>query len=68
MATMKSGSAPARGRKTERVNVWLDPGQIAWLKSKKNASETMRALITEAMNLEKLAESVKMGKKTAKRK
>ena len=44
---------------TEKVNIWLAPDQVAWLKSKKNISETVRALITEAMNMEKLAASVK---------
>jgi len=46
-------------RKTERVNVWLTPEQVAWLKTKKNLSETVRAMVTEAMNLERLAQSVK---------
>ena len=46
-------------RKTERVNVWLTPEQVAWLKTKKNVSETVRAMVTEAMNLERLAQSVK---------
>jgi hypothetical protein len=49
-------------RKTERVNVWLTPEQVAWLKSKKNVSETLRAMVTEAMNLDRLAASVKQGK------
>jgi translation initiation factor 1 (eIF-1/SUI1) len=44
---------------TEKINVWLPPDQVAWLKSKKQISETVRALITEAMNMEKLAASVK---------
>ncbi len=48
-------------RKTERVNVWLTPEQVAWLKSKKNISETVRSLVTEAMNLDRLAESVRKG-------
>ena len=46
-------------RKTERVNVWLTPEQVAWLKTKKNLSETVRAMVTESMNLERLAQSVK---------
>ncbi len=46
-------------RKTERVNVWLTPEQVAWLKTKKNVSETVRAMVIEAMNLERLAQSVK---------
>jgi hypothetical protein len=51
-------------RKTERVNVWLTPEQVAWLKTKKNLSETVPAMVTEAMNLERLAQSVKARKKT----
>jgi len=39
--------------------VWLTPEQVAWLKTKKNLSETVRAMVTEAMNLERLAQSVK---------
>jgi len=56
MATTKRAE-----RKTEKVNVWLDPEQAEWLKAKKNISETVRALITEAMNMERLATSVKKG-------
>ena len=54
-------------RKTERVNVWLTHEQVAWLKTKKNLSETVRAMVTESMNLERLAQSVKAraAKKTA---
>jgi hypothetical protein len=52
-------------RKTERVNVWLTPEQVAWLKTKKNLSETVRAMVTESMNLERLAQSVKARGKTA---
>ena len=48
---------------TERVNVWLTPDQIEWLKAKKNLSETVRALVTEAMNMDALARSVKKVKK-----
>jgi hypothetical protein len=43
----------------ERVAVWLTPPQVAWLQSKKNVSETMRSLVTEAMNLDLLKQSVK---------
>jgi hypothetical protein len=46
-------------RKTERVNVWLTPEQVAWLKSKENLSETVRAMVTEAMNLDRLKASLK---------
>ena len=54
-------------RKTERVNVWLTPEQVAWLKTKKNLSETVRAMVTESMNLERLAQSLKArGKKNEK--
>jgi hypothetical protein len=58
-------AAKAKGpeRKTEKLNIWLDPQQAAWLKSKKNISETARALITEAMNMERLVASVKKKKK-----
>ena len=59
MAAKKEGG----GRNTERVNVWLTPEQVAWLKGKKNVSETVRAMVTEAMNMERLKESVKKGKK-----
>ena len=31
-------------RKTEKVNVWLTPEQVAWLKSKENVSETIRTM------------------------
>ena len=48
---------------TERVAVWLTPDQIAWLKTKKNLSETVRALVMEAMNMDALARSVKKAKK-----
>jgi hypothetical protein len=54
-------------RKTEKVNVWLTPEQVAWLKSKENVSETVRAMVTEAMNLDRLKASVKKGA-TKKRK
>jgi len=50
-------------RKTEKVNVWLTPEQVAWLKSKENVSETVRAMVTEAMNLDRLKASVKQGAK-----
>jgi len=48
-------------RKTERVSVWLTPEQVAWLKTKDNLSETVRAMVTEAMNLDRLKASVKAG-------
>lgn len=49
--------------KLQRLNVFLTPEQLAWLKTKKNASAEVRALITEAMNMEALAKSVKKKKK-----
>ena len=54
--------AAKKDAKTERVAVWLTPDQIAWLKTKKNLSETVRALVTEAMYMDALARSVKQGK------
>lgn len=45
---------------TKRTAVFLPDDQIEWLKGKpKGISSTIRALITEAMNLEMLARSVK---------
>jgi hypothetical protein len=55
--------AAKKDAKTERVAVWLTPDQVAWLKTKKNLSETVRAMVTEAMNMDALAKSVKEGKK-----
>jgi hypothetical protein len=57
MATKAKGDA-----KLQRLNVFLTPDQIEWLKTKKNASAEVRALITEAMNMENLAKSVKKKK------
>ena len=54
-------------RKTEKVNVWLTPEQVAWLKSKENVSETIRAMVTEEMNLDRLRASVKQGGKKKKK-
>src|SRR6266496_1950381 len=54
-------------RKTEKVNVWLTPEQVAWLKTKENVSETVRAMVTEAMNLDRLAASVKSAKRPGSR-
>jgi hypothetical protein len=40
---------------------------VEWLKNKKNVSETVRALVTEAMNMDRLKESVaKKGAKTSR--
>lgn len=51
-------------RKTKPVSVWLDPEQEAWLKNQpKGISVTVRTLVTEAMNLENLARSVKKRRK-----
>ncbi len=54
--------------KTQRINVWLLPDQVEWLKTKKNSSAEVRALITEAMNMEKLALSVKKSRKVTSKK
>ena len=66
MAVKKS--AGEKGEKgMERLAVWLTPPQVAWLKSKKNTSEAMRALVTEAMNLDLLKQSVKQAARPAHR-
>jgi hypothetical protein len=45
---------------TQKLNIWLKPEQIEWLKKDKGGpSAAVRALITEAMNMENLARSVK---------
>jgi hypothetical protein len=68
MAT-KQGPEEKADRKTQKVNVWLTPQQVEWLKSEKGGpSAAVRALITEAINLENLAKSVKSGKKRRARK
>jgi hypothetical protein len=62
MAT-KQVSEEKQPRKTQKLNVWLSAEQIEWLKSdKEGPSAAVRALITEAMNLENLAKSVKKKK------
>jgi hypothetical protein len=53
-------------RNTKKLNVWLPPDQIDWLKDKGGASAAVRALITEAINMENLAKSVKSGPKKKK--
>lgn len=53
----------AKNAKTERINVWLTPDQVTWLKTKKNVSETVRAMVTEAMSMDALTKSVKGKKK-----
>jgi hypothetical protein len=63
MATKKAAEEKP-GRKTQKLNVWLSPEHIEWLKTdKEGASAAVRALITEAINLQNLAKSVKGGKK-----
>lgn len=50
--------------KTRKLNVWLLPEQIEWLKRDKDGpSSAVRALIVEAMNMENLVRSVKSGKR-----
>lgn len=70
MASKKAPPADEQpGRKTQKLNVWLSPEQIEFLKSDKGGpSAAVRALITEAINLQNLAKSVKSGsKKRAKK-
>jgi hypothetical protein len=67
MAVKRSEGAGAGEKGMERVAVWLTPPQVAWLKSKKNVSETMRAFVTEAMNLDLLKQSVKQASRPASR-
>lgn len=67
MATKKKAreEKPTKsGRKTKAVPVWLDPEQEAWLKNQPaGISVTVRSLVTEAMNLDRLVKSVKKRKK-----
>ena len=69
MASKKTSPEEQPGRKTQKLNVWLSPEQIEFLKSDKaGPSAAVRALITEAINLQNLAKSVKSGsKKRAKK-
>ncbi|HSP16055.1 MAG TPA: hypothetical protein VLV78_15020 [Thermoanaerobaculia bacterium] len=67
MAT-KQVRAGKPGRKTQKLNIWLTEQQIEWLKSDEGGpSAAVRALITEAINLENLAKSVKSGKKRTRK-
>ncbi len=62
-----NGESPSR--KTQKVNVWLSPDQVEFLKSDKGGpSAAVRALITEALNMQNLARSVKSGAKKRTRK
>jgi hypothetical protein len=64
VATTKTIDETDKTGKTAKLNVWLTPEQIAWLKKDKGGPSTaVRALITEAMNMENLAKSVKGRKK-----
>ncbi len=68
MATKQSSPGKA-GRKTQKLNIWLSEQEIEWLRSDAGGpSAAVRALITEAINLENLAKSVKSGKKKRARK
>ncbi|HXI13254.1 MAG TPA: hypothetical protein VNM92_11530 [Thermoanaerobaculia bacterium] len=54
----------AVAKKTERTQVWLEPEQIEWLKQNpKGLSVAIRALVLEAMNVDRLRQSVKGAKK-----
>ena len=59
MATRKQKDPAEGGRKTERINIWLMPEQIEWLKAKGNVSANVRAMVTEAISLDRLKESVR---------
>ena len=64
MAAKKKGAEEQPRRKTQKLNVWLSPEQIEFLKSDKGGpSAAVRALIIEAINLQNLAKSVKSGAK-----
>ena len=69
MAAKKKADAEEKpGRKTQKLNVWLSPEQIEFLKSDKGGpSAAVRALISEAINLQNLAQSVKSGAKKKKK-
>ena len=65
MSAKKAPPAGDADPKTQKLNVWLSPDEIAWLRrDKEGPSAAVRALITEAMQLENLAKSVKSGKKS----
>jgi hypothetical protein len=69
MSSKKTSPEEKPGRKTQKLNVWLSPEQIEFLKSDKGGpSAAVRALITEAINLQNLAKSVKNGAKKRNRK
>ncbi len=54
--------AAKKEAKTQKLNVWLTLEQIEWLKKdKEGPSAAVRALITETINMEGLAKSVKKG-------
>jgi hypothetical protein len=63
MAAAKEPAEEKPPRNTKKLNVWLPPDQIEWLKEKGGASAAVRALITEAINMENLAKSVRKKKK-----
>ena len=63
MAATKDPAEEKPPRNTKKLNVWLPPEQIEWLKEKGGASAAVRALITEAINMENLVKSVKKKKK-----
>jgi hypothetical protein len=67
MASKKAAEEKPAGRKTRKLNVLLSAEQIEWLKTEKGgASVAVRALITEAMNVQNLAKSLKSGRKKRK--
>jgi hypothetical protein len=54
------GAEEKKGRATERINLWLTPEQVGWLKRDKDGpSAAVRALIAEARAMENLEKSVR---------
>jgi hypothetical protein len=53
-----------KGKATERINVWLKPEQVEWLKrDPEGPSAAVRALIDEAVAMENLRKSVQSRKR-----
>ena len=64
MAAKKPKTEEKPARNTHKLNVWLTPEQIDWLKKdKEGPSAAVRALITEAIGLENLVASVRRKKR-----
>jgi hypothetical protein len=58
------GVGGSRGKATERINIWLKPEQVEWLKrDREGPSAAVRALIDEAVAMENLRKSVQSRKR-----